>query len=316
MKMNKLLTTWLFVLIALWAKAQDFKMNTDSTTVTILQQDEPSENDLRITHMYAWAYCIGTADDQTLKDGSMSTFWNIRAWGAGQRDVTDNLSAKSVVAYDLSSDWSDEQGKFIHTWWMQYMPTAWTTISVGKTPTAGTLMIANPVTAWGHLLFTAESQVPFPWVGTRVDQKIWEGSVSAWWIVRPWGVEWSVFGSYWPFSWALVLDPVTGKLNWWISYITDLTSGANIFSMVWLHPDALSYSAMFTTSNKVGIFADGQRNLEDKDLYNVQVGALKSAKVWDVSAKLWVAWNIEWTQAHWTVFTMRTVLFLTLGWAR
>ena len=313
MKLKNILLTGLTVLALQWLKAQEVTSSAADSTVTTLEQSSPDSvtteiNPLRITSWYVWTYAVGTANKQTLSEWSMSTFGSIRVWWAGEWEMTEKVSANAVVAYDQTSG---KSGGFLHSFWTTYYPTEGTDAAIGKIPTAGTFMIGSPVTPGGHFLFTAEWKAPLSWVGARVDKTLWSTELSVWGVVREKGIEPSIYVSRWALSGTAVLDPATHKVNGWVSCVADLANGANVFSMVWLDPTSISYSAMYTTKewpkafDQVGAFIDGQYDTQKNKFTHTQVGVLKNLNgiCW---AKIWLGVDLVKKE-------VQTILFINLS---
>ncbi|MBP7847764.1 hypothetical protein KA013_00890 [Patescibacteria group bacterium] len=175
----------------------------------------------------------------------------------------------------------------ISTFDLEYAPTKSTTVDVGKIPQSATHMIGAPVTPGGHFLFTAENQVPLTSLGAKVTQQIGNTTLSGS-VGRKIGYdETSLFVSnnskkLGSLSGAVALNLETNELEGGVSWITKFTDKSNVFSMVWLDPQALSCSAMRTSKagprplDNVGIFLDGQYNLDEKEVTHTQVGLLKN----------------------------------------
>jgi len=306
MKLNQLLTTWALLLLWLWVNAQGIEKKAAQDTVTTLQKEPSLENDLRLTHLYAWSYTIGTVDKQTIEEWTTNTFWNFRAWGRAVWNISDKVSANGLLAYDQSTG---EGWKMINFFWVNYTLTSSTKISIGKWANAAMQMVELPVTPWGQLLLTAAQQAVAPWVGVKVNQKVGDMTFSWSGMLRPEGVETSLYFNEWGFSVAAVLDPATKRINGGASFTGDLTNGASIFSMVRLKPELLSLSAAYTTQSNIGMFVDSKYDRESNKWNHFFIWVLKSVQQGDVHAKIWGGFDI-------VKNNFQAIVFITLGGER
>lgn len=260
-------------------KAQQVQTDSSAQVVTVLEQNPPTEKEtITIDKLYAGMYGVGTFDDQTLETGKIETFNSIRIGGKGTRHISDKFKMRTTLAYDKTGG----EDATISTFDLVYAPTKSTTVDIGKIPQSATHMIGAPVTPGGHFLFTAENQVPLTALAAKVTQKIGNTELSGS-VGRKVGYdEATLFVSnnskkLGSLSGAVALNLETNEVEGGLSWITDFTDKSNVFCMVWLDPQALSYSAMRTSKagprplDNVGIFLDGQYNLDDKEVTNTQV---------------------------------------------
>lgn len=265
-------------------KAQQIPADSSAQVVITLQQTPPSEKEtITIDKLYAGMYGVTTLDDNAFTSWKANTFTSVRIGGQGTRHLTDKLWIQNTLAYDKSGG----EEATISAFDIWFTPTKNTTVNVGKIPHAVTHMIAPPVVAGGHFLFTAEAQVAGWGLGAKLTQKV--GNTTLIWSVarRPWYVEPSLYvanksdklGSL---TGAVAFNSDTRELEGGLSWVKEFTDKSNIFSMVWLDPEAFSYSAMRTSKagagllNDVGFFIDGQYDHVDHQISKNLIGVLKN----------------------------------------
>lgn len=300
MNLKTLLLTWLTALALNAVKSQTVQDSVAQDTVNILQQ----KSDLQLTHLYAWAYAIGTADEQSVQTGNMHIWWNIRAWGRAVWNISNTLSANWLLAYDYSTD-----GNMLHLAAMDWQPVTWTKVTAWRTWSAATQMTDLPVSPWGDFLFSAESDAVAPGLWVKVNQQIGNLTVAGSGMIREGGIEPSIWFNKGLLSWALVLDPATQKVNGWVSYTGDLTNGSSIFSMARIKPETISLSAMYTMPNKVGFFVDGKYDRDEQRMQHLLLGVLKGMKKDEIWVKIWASADL-------INHNVNTILFITLGGQR
>lgn len=269
----------------------------DSTLVT-----SKDKHTLQVDKLYAGLYGIGTIDSAALQSGKVGTFANIRVgWLASRR--MDKLTAKAWLAYDKTVG---QQDQIFSLFGLSYQPCKATTFDVGKIPSAATHMVAPPVTAWWHFLFTAETKVPGAGLAVKATQKL--GDVTVIWSATQTsdGVKPSAYVSVdneivWSLSAASMYTPDGKEFAWWISWNKTFHNRSSIFAILWADPRSFAYSAMFTTKNDIGIFVDGSYDFQQGIIPATQVGILKAVD-WFVNAKLGAGYDPINHRLQWVLF--------------
>ncbi len=276
-------------------KAQQVQTDSTKQLTENFQTTPETSNDLTVDHLYAGMYGIVSVDEEGLKNWKPVNSGDLRVGWSAHRNMWEKVNVNGMMAYDqpVGAEWS-----MFSLYGVTYEPIHWSKISVGKVPTAATLMVGSPVTPGGHFLFTAEAQAPGGALWARVDQNIGDGSISASAVRRNGDDELSAYITKWPFSIAAIRHSQDESYEVGASWIGDLKDNSKVFALVWLNSQAISYSAMWTskpgrkTFDDVGLFVDWQYDRDQSKVATTQIGAIKNLSAAPIGAKLWVGYDI------------------------
>lgn len=232
----------------------------------------------------------------------MNTLANIRIGWLASRNMN-RFIAKALLAYDKTSE---KKGKFLFTFGLSYQPWKGTSFDIGKIPAAATHMVAQPVTAWGHFQFTAETKVPGPWLAVKATQKFGDVTVVSSASQTDAGIQPSMYISVdnktvGSIAAAGVYAPDTREFAWWISWNKQFHNKSSIFVILWGSPHNVALSSMFTAKNSIGIFVDGSYDFDTHTIPAAQAGIIKALD-WPVNAKLGAGYDPINNSFQWVLF--------------